>query len=220
MKLLWQLCWSRFNGLIDTANLRRLVYDTLDECFLKNSPVRFQAGSVNVADGRLIQADASYPNLLDYVIASTAIPVVMPVSIIGDQPLVDGGIRDVAPLAPAIDGGADDIVCILCQPADMTGAKVSLGKLEEFAERVMEIVVNETVNNDLQRAQEINEHCPEDGSLVADGPYKGYRRVSLTVIRPPASLNVALTDFTVNDIKRLYEDGRAAARKALAEGTD
>ena len=87
----------------------------------------------------------------------------------------------------------------------------------QFAERLMEIVVNETVNNDLEWAQFINDNTPADGTRAISGPMAGYRRVPLTVIRPGGALNINLTHFSGEDIERLYEEGRAAARLELAK---
>ncbi len=216
LTLLWQLITSKFNGLIDTKKLRQLVYETMNGDDLRESPIIFKSGSVNIADGTLILADKSSSNFIEYIIASTAIPVVMPVSLISGQPLVDGGVRDVAALSPAIDDGAEEIICILCQPRNLSGTSVHIGKLEEFAERIMDIIINETVNNDIEWAQYINKFCPRDGTPVSGGPLDGYRYIPLTVIRPVGPLDITLTDFSRDDIRRIYEDGREAARQALS----
>jgi NTE family protein len=139
----------------------------------------------------------------------------MPVSMVGNQPLVDGGVRDVAALKPAIDDGAEEVICVLCQPRDLTGAQINCGSLLQFADRLMEIVVNETVNNDIEWAEYINANTPVDGTPVASGPMEGYRHVPLTVIRPKGTLNIDLTDFDKNDIERIYEEGRTAAKIEL-----
>ncbi|MEE9443308.1 MAG: patatin-like phospholipase family protein [candidate division Zixibacteria bacterium] len=209
------LVFSTFDGMIDTKRLRDLINSIMTEENIQNAPIIYKAGTVNIANGKLILADKTTTNLVKYIIASTAIPVVMPVSMISKQPFVDGGVRDVATLNPAIEDGADEIICILCQPKDLSATSINLGKLEEFAERIMEIVVNETVNNDIEWAQYINEHCPEDGSPVTSGPFEGYRHVKLTIIRPTGPLDIKLTDFNANDIKRIYDNGREIAKKAL-----
>ena len=215
LKLLWNLLRGKFDGLIDTGNLHNLVDDMVDEDNLREAPVIFKAGSVNMADGTLLEADNRTPNLIKYIIASTAIPVIMPVSKISGQPLVDGGVRDVAAMKPAIDDGAEEIVCVLCQPRDMTGMQINTGNLMQFSERLMDIVINETVNNDIAWAEFINEHTPEDGSLALSGPMEGYRRVPLTVIRPSGPLDIDFTHFGRSDIERIYEEGRTAAKPEL-----
>jgi NTE family protein len=220
LKLVWNLLWSKFDGLIDTGKLQALVNEILDEDNLRESPAIFKAGSVNVADGTLFEADNRTPNLIKYIIASTAIPVVMPVSKISGQPLVDGGVRDVAAMKPAIEDGAEEIVCVLCQPRDLAGAQINTGNLMHFAERLMDIIINETVNNDIEWAQFINDHTPEDGTVVLSGSMQGYRRVPLTVIRPSGPLDINLTDFSRVDIERIYEEGRAAAKPELQKRAD
>jgi NTE family protein len=217
LELVWQIARSKFEGLLSTSKLRRLVHDTLKEANIRDCSVIYKAGSVNMADGKLIMADNHTPNLIDYIIASTAIPVAMPVSWVDHQPLVDGGVRDVAALKPAIDDGAEEIICVLCQPRELTGVGIDVGDLKEFAERLMDIIINETVNNDIEWANYINDHCPEDGGVVMGGPMDGYRHIPITVIRPAGPLNIKLTKFSHNDIERIYEEGRSAARKQLEE---
>jgi len=214
-QLLWRLIWSKFDGLLDMKKLYKLVHETLNEDNLRESPVRFKAGSVNVADGTLFQADNHTPNLIKYIIASTAIPVVMPVARVAGQPLVDGGIRDVAALKPAIKDGMDEVICVLCQPRDLSGAQINVGDLRQFTERIMDIVINETVNNDIEWAEFINEHAPDDGRPVESGPLQGYRRVPVTVIRPSGPLDIDLESFNRNDIRRIFEEGRGAAQNEM-----
>jgi len=215
--LAWQVAFSNFKGLVDTGSLHELVKGMIKEENIRSSSIIYKAGSVNMADGSLFQAKNDTPNLIEYIIASTAIPVMMPVSMVSGQPLVDGGTRDVAALKPAIEDGAEEVVCVLCQPRDLAGTEINCGNLMHFADRLMEIVVNETVNNDIEWAEYINQNTPADGSPAATGPMAGYRRVPLTVIRPAGPLNINLTKFDRKDIERIYEEGRAAAKIELAK---
>ncbi len=217
VELGWDVIWGRFDGLIDTKNLRDLVDKTLDLDNLRRSPVMFKAGSVNLADGSLVQADISYPDFIDYIVASTVIPIVMPISWVANQPLVDGGNRDVAPLKAAIDDGAEEVICVVCQSKHLPGSDLKKGSLAGLAERVMEIATNEIVNNDLEWAEYINWFCPDDGSKITSGPFAGSRRIKLTVIRPATTPDISLTDFKRSDIMQMIDTGRYAARVELAK---
>ncbi len=207
--------FSNFNGIISTNALRDLVHQELDPARMGQSGLYFAAGSVELVSGGYVSAHLGFPNLVEYVIASTAIPIVMPITRIGHQLLLDGGVRNVAPLAEAIANGATEIVCVACQPRDVGGADFDRENLLQLADRLLDIVVNEIVNNDIDLAESINVHCPTDGTPVASGPLAGKRYVKLTVIRPVAPLQISLEKFKPADIARLIEAGHLAARTEM-----
>jgi predicted acylesterase/phospholipase RssA len=196
-----------------------LVNRTLDEQDLAACPIVFQAGSVDLLTGRIVRADKdnSSKQLREYIIASTAIPFVMPVSVINQRPLVDGGARDVALLKPVIrEQEADEIYCVLCQEQDLEAAAVDHGKITQYGERLMDIVTNEIVNNDIDRALTINRFVESGRLQPPQSPEdEEYRYVDLKVIRPRAGLNIKLTAFDGADIKRLVDLGREAAEEVV-----
>ncbi len=207
--------FSRFDGLIKTDRLKALVRKELDESNLRNSPVAFYAGSVNLADGEIVYASLGFPNLLDYIIASTAIPIMMPISMIGDRPYYDGGMRDIAPLKQAIDAGAAEIVCVACQPLKSSGADFHRGNILHLVDRVVTIMTNEILRNDLEFASYINEYCPRDGSRLESGPLRGYRFIPIRIIQPAMPIEVQIDSFTRSDITEMLDLGRYAAREAM-----
>jgi NTE family protein len=75
---LFEVIFNNFDGLIDTTNLQNLVKATFQMSNLNQSPVQFYAGYVNLADGQFYNADLGDPNIIDYIIASTAIPILSP----------------------------------------------------------------------------------------------------------------------------------------------
>jgi NTE family protein len=212
--LLWAIIRNRFDGLTDTQPLRDLVRATLKSENLSASPVIFKAGCINMASGEMVMGDKSSPQLVEYVMGSAAIPILMPLVQVSGAPLTDGGVRDVAMIGQAIDTGATRIVAILCQPQKLSVIAFSPGNLGRFVGRLLDIIVNETVNNDLATAERINALCPADGSPVMDGPLKGKRRVQITVIRPPEEVPIELDKFTSDDIRKAMEMGRNEAKNS------
>ena len=148
LPLIMSLLRQTFTGLIDTSPLQSLVARQLKPEHLRASPVKFYACSVNLVTGETVYADQDYSGILDYVVASTAIPIEMPYIEIGKSPYVDGGVHEVAPLSRAIEDDAQDIVCIVCQPEDLQGVSFRPGSLPQFALRLMDVVTNELINND------------------------------------------------------------------------
>jgi NTE family protein len=230
---------GRFQGLIDTAPLRALVEKQIHPDNLRVSPIRFFACAINMVTGEAVYASQDYSGILEYIIASTAIPIEMPYVIIGKAPYVDGGVREIAPLGRAIDDGAEEIVCIVCQPRELEGVSFKLGNLLDFAMRLMDVVTNELINNDIDRFREVNSWVETfdeaqrelDAALSSRGisegdtrsmrnklsqlPFNEWRRVPLTVIRPDNEVVLDLLHFTPAEIEEVIKQGRNIARREL-----
>lgn len=194
---------GKYNGLVDTTPLQDLVKRTINPAILQQSPIKLTVGAVNLASGNNEFPGPGDPNFIDYLIASTAIPIIMPVQYIAgnkNRAYLDGGIRDVAPIGKAIDAGADDIVCVLCQSRETT-SNFDPGNLMSLADRVMEIVVNEIVNNDIQRAQDINRQIAVGNNLP------GKKEVKITVIRPNQPIGLDLRNFSSKEIEDNINSG-------------
>ncbi len=215
--IFWDVIRGKYKSLIKTEKLQRLIRELFDEESLKACPIPFYAGTVNISTGELVSATSkSHPNnFIDYIIASTAIPVVMPISNISGQPLLDGGLRDVTPLKNAIDSGAEQIICVLCQPSKLDDVRFNTGNLLLLMNRLMEIIVNETVNNDVARAERINDQISARFPTTKVDPQTGHRIIDIKVIRPKHSLDIELTDFDENDIKRIFAKGQKRAKVVL-----
>jgi NTE family protein len=229
LKLLWDIARCRFKGLLSMEALDRLIEREISPEDLRRSPVRFYAISVDLADGRLVMAGAGGtseagrtdphdhprsptedpPDLRPFILASTRIPIVMPIEWVEGRPLLDGGIRDVAPLKHAIDAGADEIVAILCHPRTVTRSQFDPGNLMQLAGRLMELVIHELLTNDLDLAHRINE-------AVRNGTDTKHRILNLTEIRPPEPLEIDIERFTRDQIAGAIDLGRDRVPHALA----
>jgi NTE family protein len=238
--LVISLLRRNFNGLINTGPLRELVEAQIDPENLRASPIKFFACAVNLVTGAAVYADEDYSGIRDYIIASTAIPVQMPYITIGKSPYVDGGVREVAPLKRAIDDGAEEIACIICQPEKLQGASFEPGNLPEFAMRLMEVVTNELVNNDIKQFRDVNrwvetfqemrgdvetllhsqDRTEADSAEILEKltelPFTGWRRIPITVIRPDNEIVLDLLHFTPAQIQEVIEQGRNIAKRELA----
>lgn len=214
LQLLYSIVFNKFNGFIDTSLLRKLVHKVIKRENLLKSPVDFYACSVDVATGKPSYAIAKdHPEILDYIIASTAIPMVMPLRVINGNPFVDGGIREVAPLQRAIKDGIEEIFCIICQPRELKRKKFNHKIALDLMDRLMSITTNETVNNDIDRCLEINDVIKHISQPITKGPMKGKRDIKLDVIRPPEPVKLKLTTFTFDEIKKALEYGWSESQK-------
>ena len=204
-----------FEGLLDTTPLRDILHNNIQIRNLNSSPIQLKVGAVDIMNGSIIYADPTYEHFLDYVMASSAIPILMPVVNIGGlrkMAFLDGGLRDVAPIRKAMNDGATEIVCIACHTRNIEGGDFPYGNLLALVDRVMDIAVNECLNADLDWAEFRNECLPLDGSEGEFGILKGQSRIKLKIIRPQKPLNIDIQGFDQEDIQRMillgYQHGR------------
>lgn len=199
-----------FEGLLDTAPLNEIVRSNISIHHLKASPITLKVGAVDIINGGITYADPSYDHFHDYIMASSAIPILMPVVKIGGHhkmAYLDGGLRDVAPIRKAVNDGADEIVCIACHTREMEAGYFPYGNLLALVDRIMDIAVNESLNMDLDWAELHNlvqENKTSDGDIVLT---KTKKKVKLTIIRPEVPLNIDIQNFDTDDISRIIEIG-------------
>jgi len=213
-KLVKDLLFNKFDGIISNAPLKKLVHRILSLDNLRKSKVDFTAGAVNMITGNLKNFNQYNPSIIDGVIASTTIPVMMPISHIGGLPFYDGGLRDVAPLKSVIEKGAEEIVIILCQSENLTEKNFNTGKLMHLVSRIMDIVVNETVNNDIARMEDVNCQVPKKSNIIKRGFHKGKKKIKFRIIRPAKELIVKIDKFQKEDIQKMIELGKTTAKQS------
>ena len=206
----WTALTKNFRGLVSMEPLRELIQDVLSIRNLQASPVSLQIGAVNIMEGHIHYVDPSMSNFMDYLLASSAVPILMPVVKIGGderRSYLDGGLRDVTPVRKALDDGGKHIVCVSCHPEAIEGGHFDSGDLLALVDRVMDIAVNEILNADLRETILINNALPADGSVVIDGPYQGFHRVDIESIRPLQPITIDIQHFNKMDIRRMLEVG-------------
>lgn len=124
---------TALRGLLDTAPLRRFLARHLDPggvahnvatgrlraaaltttSFATGYTVTFVEGAPDVALWQRARRVAAAARLtIDHVMASSAVPILFPAVKIGDAFYGDGGVRQAAPLAPAIHLGARALLAI------------------------------------------------------------------------------------------------------------
>jgi NTE family protein len=219
-KGIFRLAWDFLtagNGFsfIDMSPLYSLVHEIIRRENLLKSPVRFFACAVDMKNGEPVYASAStHKDILDYVIASSAIPLVMPARKIKSGLFVDGGIREVAPLERAIKDRAGRIVCVVCQPKKLGQQARRCKNAIDLMNRDMDIVTNETVNNDLERCIQINNILKWQKRKPAAGPLRDKRFIELLDVRPASEVALDLMAFDSRQIRRAFEQGWNASVSA------
>lgn len=200
---------SRFDGILDPVPLHILIRKNVEQRFLTSSPIKSKIGAVNIESGEIKYVSPDHPRFLDYVFASSSIPMLMPAVPIDNALYLDGGLREVAPVRQAIEDGATEIVLIACHsPLLYQPDGINARNLITLVERVRDITVNQLVNSNIQWAESY-----VDRSILRGKPMK------LAVIRPQTPLVLDLQHFTSDDISRLIVEGYKEALDTLKKST-
>lgn len=166
----------------------------------------------HIAPGTEYNAEASRKWLL----ASTAIPITFPPSSIGTDQFVDGGVRNITPLADVIPFEPEEIVVITTEPVPQPlQANAPKAVLEDGA-IVLQTLLAEIIWNDIKWLRKINSYVDQAEAAGVtlrhpwdDRPLKSFR---LTLIMPDEDLGSGL-DFSLE----AYERRVAAADRVMQQ---
>lgn len=139
---------------------------------------------------------------ISHLLASSALPLIFPAELIGNEYFGDGGMRLVAPLSPAIHLGANRILVIGTRdekpdlPPESPAEYPSAGEIGGY---LMDTIFMDTLNADLARMKRINrtlQLVPEDKRDQA-----GLINIESLVIKPSKDLR-DVTRTHVHEIPR------------------
>ena len=118
-----------------------------------------------------------------YLVASSSIPFIFPPikSSLNDF-LVDGGLRNITPLADLIHKGVDKIYVITNNKMKFGGEENKVRNLLDVLRFTINILKNEILKGDIQQANRINQISQSSE----------YRQVDIEVIHPPDTLGSGL----------------------------
>jgi NTE family protein len=213
LRIAWNLLWNRFDGVLDTEPLHRLIRETLREEALRRAKVQIRVGAVNMGNGVIKYVDARDPDIVEFVYASCAEPLVMPSVRIAGADYYDGGIRDLVPVGNAINLGATEIVSVVCQPRVLDEEVFPRGHVVAMANRLVDVVTNEIVINDLRAVERLNRIVQAGDSMRMFG--REYAPVQWRLVEPRSEIKVDIRRFTRADIERMIDQGREMGRRAM-----
>lgn len=205
----------------DNSPLHRLMREHL---LGKQAKLPFHFGYVILETGRYVNAVIQWTGNhridegdIHRVLASTAIPAIFNPSKIGDQLGVDGGIRNISPIADILPYSPERVIIIPTEPVGPEKEHEEVRDIISIAFRAINIMLDEIFNEDIDRFLTINRLVKqaEDKDLVLkkeDGtPYKYIEPI---IIAPEESLGSAL-NFDNRNIRRMMEIGEQRAREVL-----
>ena len=182
------------------------VLDPFDRAAFAADPMAFFVGATDVDSGEIVYhrcLDGGERDML-WIRASASMPMVSRVVEADGRRLLDGGIVDPVPWHVMEKEGYDRNVLILTQPRGYRKRKSAALPLMRLALRGMPkmaeaMSVRHEVYN--RQMEEIDEK---------------ERAGEIFVLRPPESLGISRTEHDPAELERVYQLGRAEAKKALA----
>ena len=211
-----------FSSFVSREPLVRSLRETIQFPAIYQSKRALRIAATNWATG-----DVQIFNNLDMtdqlgplaILASSAIPGIFPMTEIGEQPFVDGGVLINTPLKPAIDAGAENLHVIYL---DSDVRNIPLPPVENTVStlyRMQLISWAQTVEQDIETAKRINlelafeQLAPEAVKILQRTPYlrrvPDHRPLTIYTYHPRSDPEGALgaLDFSRDRLQRLIEQG-------------
>ena len=165
-------------------------------------------GATDVETGRIVYHRCSDGGAedIEWMRASSSMPIVSRPVKIGKYLLLDGGISDPVPFRFMEKQGYDRNVCVLTQPA---------GYRKKPASPAMQLLLCKYPA--IARAMAVRH---DRYNLQMEQLDERERTGEMLVIRPPESLGIGRIEKDPNELERVYQIGRAAAKDRLSEVRD
>jgi len=150
--------------------IKEKIQAQVSEARLRDSGREFRIGAVSLDSGRYRVIDQNDSSIADWVLASSSMPVFFPPVTVGSDHAVDGGIRNITPLAESFHAlkevgpctedvqAENELYVLLASPLGVgseAGTRWSPGLT--IAERAVDLLTNEIFLEDLSFAIAVND---------------------------------------------------------------
>ncbi|WND03254.1 patatin-like phospholipase family protein [Temperatibacter marinus] len=205
---LFSSSYRKFTGLVNMDKAEELMYKSVDGDDLKNSPVYYACGVIDMLSGdykRVSNRDEISADLLmRYMVASTREPIVMDVLPIEEGVYGDGGARDILPfVGDPVTAKKVAAIALNANHLNPERQQEDMYRLLSIFDRTKSIMINEVSDEDCQKLVNINK-------LITQTPPIEYK-----LIRPaaPDEIEIDRETFTSKDIHELIERGFERAKR-------
>lgn len=195
-RLLFDALRHRWQGFYDLAPFHALFHSAIARGLPRLGEV---SDTYRVTTVDLCSGERWIGTTLEAALASAHEPVLTAAIRHGEAAYVDGGVRDIAPLKPALDAGCTALTVLACQPATPSPWRYD-GSPLALLDRTLGLLTNEILNNDLKTCASINARVRQD--LIRDR-----RQVELRVIRPATALGLDIRRFTPDQVRSAWQQG-------------
>jgi NTE family protein len=177
-----------------TGPLRKIVKKYLDLEKLKSSGKKLLVGAVAYETGEYRYANETNPNIINWIMASSAFPVFFPLEKIDGLNWTDGGVTNVVPLYDVLENGATDVDIILTRTlGDTPESKFGI---PSQIERTIDLMTREIVRNDI---------------IFAD------KKIKIRIFEPEKMFSYSSLEFDPKHIRETYNAGLKVAEKIMKE---
>lgn len=201
LELVWRFLLGKDPAIASVRPLEALVKGVVSLENLRNCKVPVWVGCVNLYTGDIEYHTQDEDLFLDYVIASSSIPLIMPVKEVMGVPYLDGGLRQSAGVKFALkqfgNKKSNKIDLITPHAGRLKAKEFNADNTMRLADRVMDIISVDNIGDDVTILD--LSRCP-------------YR-----VVRPKRQLEISIGSFDRNDILTNFEKGYKTARKIYEE---
>lgn len=200
-------------GFFDNSPLKKKLKESVGNQFKMD----YYCGTVNIETGAYkehIGRPMMVPwNLLDAVLASTAIPVVFdPVKLDGELH-VDGGVRHINPIGKILqDHNPDEIIFIATRKFNEPNNRKKVDDIVNVAEQTLHIMLEEIFMKDLREFIRINDlvrQAVDQGAVLKKENGEPYKVYKSTLFQPHEPLGDSL-DFSNEQANRNIKIGLEA----------
>lgn len=190
-------------SLYDARGLKKLLANAADETKLKTTGKKLRLGVVNLGTGVFRTIDESVPGIANWVYASCAMPLFFePLKTRAadgtEEQWVDGGVRDVTPLASAMELNPRGIIVVRASKKPQPGNVRTFGNLVDIGLRAVDILQSEVSINDLANATLINDMIAARGAQLRALEAMGVSGAQAAAVLRPLDVQLATYRFVHN----------------------
>lgn len=207
---------GRTIGFYDPSPLLEILEEEFDPESVK-LPFRMGATSIQTGKYRTVEvlpsenySTENKRKIRRFAAASSAIPILVKPVEVEEEPYVDGGVRNIAPIGTVLEENPDRVALILNSPLKPNGTQRKPSSILGALKKTIKTALNETIRSDLKTAQKVNEVVSQKNCDAA-----GYKEIEIDVIEPPKSLGSG-TDFSAPAYEKRIEAARRSAEKYLS----
>ncbi len=211
-----------YRSLYDNEPLRRMIKE---EYHPNDTEIHTIFGVVSLGSGRYVQThvdpgtEYNVDKMRKWLLASTVIPITFPPVRIGTDQFVDGGVRNITPLADVMPFEPDEVVVITTEQVPRPRQDNDPETLLEDGRIVLDALLAEIIWNDIKWARKINNlvRQAEEGGITLEHPIdeRPLRHVNLRIIMPDEDLGSAL-DFSREAYQRRVEAADRVIERPIA----
>lgn len=205
-----------FGSLIKTGNYYNAEfayhtvpneYDVFDEETFNKSKIEYYVVCTDVTTGKAVykKCEKAGYEFLEWIRASSSMPLVSKIVEINGMKLLDGGVADSIPLEYFESIGYDRNIVILTQPLNYTKSHLKVMPLVKLALRNYPEMIKAMDERHLMYNSQLE--------FVKEAERQG----RCLVIRPEKALRIGHLSTSEDEMQRVYDMGKAAGEKYLAK---